>query len=340
MKILITGITGRVGANVARHFISKGHQVRGFVWPNDRATEKIGRLGAEIVEGDLKSLEDVRRAAAGQEAILHMGAAFQAGGPFTPEQYFDINVKGTFNILEASLELGDTLKHVICTSTDATMDKYPPEGLAEPIREDSLPLVTTAWYGYSKVLDEHLVNRYVRAHNLRATVFRFANVWGAGEILTWPQFFLKTFLKQFEGRTDAAGRETYAALQAVDDGQERLIVACDRNGRPWKKHNVEVRDLVRGFDAALGKPSTFGRVYQLAAPEPFTWDDAVPYLADKLGLPYSRVNLTGMNPTFYEYDLGAAKRDFGYDPQIGFRDTVDEAIRYRDGASDAVIPTR
>ena len=95
----------------------------------------------------------------GRDTIFHLGAAFQAGGPFTPEQYFDVNVKGLFNVLEAGLALGDDLRHLIFTSTDATMSKYPPESIGEPIREDSLPLSTTDWYGYSKVLGENLVDR-------------------------------------------------------------------------------------------------------------------------------------------------------------------------------------
>src|SRR5689334_16502503 len=125
MRILVTGITGRVGANVARHFLRQGHAVRGFVWPGDRQAEKLALLGAEILEGDLASSADVRRAVEDAEVILHLGAAFQAGGPFSPEQYFDTNVKGTFNVLEAALGLGDRLRHLVVTSTDATMDKYP-----------------------------------------------------------------------------------------------------------------------------------------------------------------------------------------------------------------------
>ncbi len=337
MKILVTGITGRVGANVANRFIENGHDVRGFVWPGDRMAENMNRIGAEIVEGDLRSHEDVMRAAAGQEMIFHLGAAFQAGGPFTPEQYFDINIKGLFNVLEAGLSLGDDLQHLIFTSTDGTMSKYPPEGIEEPIREDSLPLSTTDWYGYSKVVGEHLVDRYFRQHQLKATVVRFANVWGAGEILNWPQFYLKTFLRNFEGRTDDVGRATYEALKAEDTGEEKLIIACDANGRPWKKHNVEVRDLVHGFEAAAGNANTFGKVYQLAAPGPFRWDEAIPHLANALNLPYCRVNLAGANPTYYEYDLSAARTDFGYNPRVGFEQAVAEEIAFRDGKSDAVI---
>lgn len=342
MNILITGITGRVGANVAQQFLSNGHQVRGFVWPGDRQQEKLKLLGAEIVEGDLKSNDEVKKAAQDMEVILHLGAAFQAGGPFTPEQYFDTNVKGLFNVLEAGLGLGDGLKHLVFSSTDATMFKYPPDGIPEPIREDSLPLVSTDWYGYTKVLGEHLVDRYVRHEDMPATVVRFANVWGAGEVLDFRQFHLQTFLDQFKNRTDDAGRKTYETLKDESDkvnGGPCLIVACDVNGRPWKKHNVEVRDIVHAFDRLVGNENTFGNTYQLGSREPFTWDEIIPYISEKTGIPHCRVNLA-TNPTFYEYDLSAAKSDFGYSPQNTVKQMVDEAIRYRAEGGGDIIPTK
>ncbi len=292
----------------------------------------------EIVEGDLSSSSDVNAAAEGQEVILHLGAAFQAGGPFTPEQYFDTNVKGTFNVLEAALGLGDQLRHVLLTSTDATMQKYPPEGITEPIREDSLPLASTDWYGYTKVLDEHLVDRYVRHENLRATVIRFSNVWGAGEVLDFRQFHLKTFIDQFASRTDAEGRNAHQEMTEAYKGDPHLIIACDRNGRPWKKQMIEVREIVHAYDMAVGNPNTYGKVYQLASKQPFTWDTIVPYMAERIGAPVTRVNLP-MNPTFYEYDLSAARNDFGYDPQMSVEEMVDEAVKFRETGSAEIIPT-
>ena len=342
MKILITGITGRVGANIAQSFLTRGHQVRGLVWPGDRQAAKMQSLGAEIVEGDLASFIDVKDALEGQEVVLHLGAAFQAGGPFTPEQYFDTNVKGTFNVLESALGLGGHLKHVIITSTDATMFKYPEGGIVDPIREDSLPLSTTDWYGYSKVLCEQLFARYWAHHGLCATTIRFANVWGAGEILNFHQFHLKTFLHQFKNRTDVAGKKTYEFLKEEDaksGGGRRLIVARDVNGRPWKKHQIEVRDIVHGYEKMVGNPNTFGKVYQLGSKEPFTWDVLIPYISEKTGIPYSTVDLP-MNPTFYEYDLSAAKNDFGYSPTLTLKNMVDEAIRYQTEGGGEIIPTK
>ncbi|MBM4436420.1 MAG: NAD(P)-dependent oxidoreductase [Actinobacteria bacterium] len=340
MRVLITGVTGRIGANVARRLAQSGHAVRGFVVPGDSQAGKLPPFGLELVEGTLASRTDVQAAVDGQEAILHLAAAFQAGGPFTPEQYFDLNVKGTFHILEAAQRLGAQLRHLIFASTDATMDKYPPDGLPDPITETSLPPVATDWYGYTKVLGEHLVNRYVRAEGLRATVVRFCMVWGAGEVLDWPQFRLAYFLDRFRKRADAAGRATHARLAALDDGRERLVIACDAHGRPWKKHCVEVRDLVDGLERALGNPATFGKLYQMAGPLPFTWDEAVPLIAHALRLPFSRVDLAGIAPTHYAFDLTAARRDFGYAPRVDIRAMVEEAVRYKTSQSDALIPTR
>ena len=337
MRILITGITGRVGANVAKRFVDMGHDVAGFVVPGDPQSEKIAQIGADIVEGDLASHADVNSAVDGAEAIFHLGAAFQAGGPFTPEQYFDINVKGTFNILEAALG-SDRIKHVIHTSTDATMEKYPSDGIEEPIREDSLPLAATGWYGYTKVLTEHLVNRYVRGEALPTTVFRFANAWGAGEALDFGQFHMRTFMDQLEGSKDPGGRAAYEKMSAAYDGDPHLIIAADRNGRPWKKHFVEVRDIIHAYEKALSNPATFGNTYQIASREPFVWDEMIPYIADKLGSPYTRVNLP-ITPTYYEYDLSASRRDFGYDPPLSLRDMIDEAVEHQKTGQGSIIPT-
>ena len=337
MRILITGITGRVGANVAKRFVDIGHDVAGFVVPGDPQSDKIAQIGADVLEGDLASHTDVKSAAEGAEAIFHLGAAFQAGGPFTPEQYFDINVKGTFNILEAALA-SDRIEHVIHTSTDGTMEKYPPEGIEEPIREDSLPLAATGWYGYTKVLTEHLVDRYVRAEALPATVFRFANAWGAGEALDFGQFHMRTFMDQLEGTVDPEGRAAYETMSAAYDGDPHLIIAADRNGRPWKKHFVEVRDIIHAYENALSNPATFGKTYQIASRDPFAWDEMIPYIADKLGSPYTRVNLP-ITPTYYEYDLSASRRDFGYDPPFSLRDMIDEAVEHRKTGKGSIIPT-
>lgn len=336
MNIMITGITGRVGANVARHFLHKGHAVRGLVWPEDRQSAKLRKIGAEVVEGDLARSADVAAAAKDQEIILHIGTAFQAGGPFTPEQYFDTNIRGTFNILEAASDQGNSLRHIIVSSTDATVHKYPKDGISDPLQIDTLPLSATSWYSYSKILTEHLLDRYVRHEDLPGTIFRYGFVFGAGEILTFPQFHLRTFIDQLKSNSDPEAIAVLAAMRADYTDDPHLIVACDHNGRPWKKHTIEVREIVHAYDRAVGNPNTFGKIYQLGSSQPFTWDTVIPYLAEQIGAPYSTLDLP-ITPTYYEHDLSSAGRDFGYDPPFNFQQMVDDAVSFtRDKISDII----
>lgn len=339
MRILLTGATGRIGANVGRRIIQNGHSLLGFTVPGDPQASKLADIGADVTEGNLESLDDVRRAMSGADAVLHLGAAFQAGGPFSPEQYMQINVQGTFNVFEAARERAGAIRHIVFSSTDATLDKYPPHGNPEVLSEQSLTQTQTDWYGFTKIIGERLADRYVRADGLPITVFRFPWVWGAGEFLDFPHFRMSHFLDSFRGRTDPTSRATLATLEVLDDGNDPLVIALDANGRTWKKHTLDVRDIVQAFERVLGVERTFGGVYQLGGPEPFTWREAVPVVAEALDRRVVEARMAGIPPTHYEFDLAAARRDFGFEPQHHWRHTLAEAVRYRDAGSDAIIPT-
>ena len=339
MRILMTGATGRIGANVGRRLIQNGHSLLGFIVPNDPQASKLAAMGADVVEGNLESLDEVRRAITGVDAVLHLGAAFQAGGPFTPQQYMQINVQGTFNVFEAAREQAGAIRHIVFSSTDATLDKYPPDGNPDVLNEQSLTQTQTDWYGFTKILGERLADRYVRAERLPITVFRFPWVWGAGEFLEFPHFRLAFFLESFRNRNDPTARETLATLEALDEGDNPFVIALDANGRTWKKHTLDVRDIVQAFARVLGVEQTFGGVYQLGGPEPFTWQEAVPVVAEAVGGRVVKARMAGMPPTFYEFDLAAARRDFGYRPEHHWRSTLAEALRYRSVGSGAIIPT-
>ncbi len=113
---------------------------------------------------------------------------------------------------------------------------------------------------------------------------------------------------------------------ALAENPKTLLVARDENGRAYKKHIAYADDIVAGFPAAMGKTEAVGGTFQLAAPEPFTWDVAVPYLAEKLGLPFIDVRLAEATPTFYEFDLSAGRNTLGYAPQYDIKRMIDAAL--------------
>lgn len=332
MRTLVTGITGRIGANLAAALVERGHQVRGLVWARDARVEKLEGLGVELVPGSLTEPADVDRAAAGMEAIYHLGGAFQGGGPFSTDEYFEINVRGTYLMLEAARRAREagTLRQFLFASTDAVYEKYVPGGMAEPIHVDRTPRRPRGWYALSKSLGEELCAGYVRSFKLPVTVLRFANVMGAGEIADFHQFYLSR-LKD--------SHPDLAPLWEKTGGEERLVVMRDGRGRPWLKHMADVRDIVGGCVAALDNPRAIGETFQLAGPAAFTWEEAVPYLSEQLRIPYVDARSGGL-VTHYEYDMSKVRDALAYEPQYGIRRMIDDAVAFKRGEHIGVLPTK
>ncbi|MBX3014611.1 MAG: NAD(P)-dependent oxidoreductase [Caldilineaceae bacterium] len=344
MHILITGISGRIGANLAKALLEAGHTVRGLIWEQDRRSEKLAGLPVELIEGTITNRAEVEQAVAGVDAICHLAAAFQGGGPFTNEQYFEINVRGTFNLLEAARQAAKPLQQFFYASTDAIYEKYLPGGLADPIREDTMKIAPGGQYALTKYLGEELALGYQRNYGLPVTVFRFALAVAGDEILNFPQFYLSHWLKTYEKLTSPEAVAVYQQLQALAPSdaaaaQRCLLLARDETGRSYKKHIADVRDIVQGFTDALGKPGAIGQVFQLAAPTPYTWEATIPYLAQKLGVDYVDVKLAGQVCTFYEFDMSKGQQRFGYQPRYDIFTMIEDALAFRQGQATGVIPT-
>ena len=90
MRVLVTGHRGNVGGPVARQLTSLGHDVTGF----------------DLADGDdLLDLAQVKAAAVGCSAVVHLGAvAHDSLG--SPEQIMAVNVLGTWHTLLAAEQAG------------------------------------------------------------------------------------------------------------------------------------------------------------------------------------------------------------------------------------------
>jgi UDP-glucose 4-epimerase len=229
-------------------------------------------------------------------------------------------------------------------STDAIYEKYIPGGIPDPIQEETMKIAPGGQYALTKYLGEELARGYHRNDGLPVTIFRFALAVAGDEILNFSQFYLSHWRKTYEkmeGATAAQVRAELARLTPSDASvaERCLLIARDENGRSYKKHIADVRDIVRGFTDALGKPGAVGGIFQLAAPTPYTWAETIPYLAAKLNVPYVDVRLAGQIPTYYEFDLRKGRERFGYQPTYDMVKMIDEAVAFRAGQSIGVIPT-
>jgi len=322
MNILITGITGRIGANLAVQLVQQGHKVRGLVWPRDPRVEKLQGLGLELINGSLTERADVDRVSEGMDAIYHLGAAFQGGGPFSEEEYFEINVRGTFNMLKAAR--AQKVSQFIFASSDALYEKYIPGGMTAPITEET-PRKARGSYALTKALGEEMCTGYWLGYRLPTTVLRFAMVRGADEILDFDQFYLSKM------------RNT-PGLEGLWEDEERLVLLKDEQGRFFKKHIADVRDIVHGCLCALGKERAFGEIYQLAGPKAFTWDEAVLRLSEILHIPFIEATSKG-TPTYYEFDTIKAETQIGFQPSYDIVRMIVDALSFQRGEDIGVLPT-
>jgi nucleoside-diphosphate-sugar epimerase len=181
----------------------------------------------------------------------------------------------------------------------------------------------------------------MRNVGLPITICRFALTVAGDEILDFRQFYLDHWRKAYANLTSPEAKAVAAELEETAQrvGEKALVLARDGNGRTYKKHIADVHDIVAGLLAVLGNDKALGETFQLAAPRSFTWEEAIPYLAERLKVPWVEVNLAGHAPTFYEFDLSKGRTLLDYMPHYDIFRMIDEGLALRAGASVGVVPT-
>jgi farnesol dehydrogenase len=124
VKVLLTGGTGFLGRNVARHVQAAGHALRLLA---RESSDLHGLEGIETARGDVTDADSLRRAAEGCGAILHMAAVVKM---WTPDRsVFDaVNVGGLRNVLTTAREAGARL---VYTSSFIAIGPAGPEPATE-----------------------------------------------------------------------------------------------------------------------------------------------------------------------------------------------------------------
>lgn len=353
MKILITGGTGRIGANLAKALLAKGHTIRAFVYPGDasRAHKLDGFTGVETVAGDLRNFEDVRQAVQGVDAIYHLAAAF--GGPFDNRDYLAINGMGTLNLLESVREECPNLQRFVYACTEAIYwrleyriphlrgkeSRYFVEPITETMvaRYHQMPYFLTKWIG------EELAMSYHYQYGVPTTSFRFATVIEPSEFLNadgLPAMFLYRPVYELYRDQSSADPEEQAMIEEITshwDGAEKFLLSRNPNGQPHHQQFCDVRDIVQGLVLGLERSEAVGQEFTLAGAATFDWGEIVPFLSQRYGIPYVEARIPP--PNHFAFDLTKIKSLLGYEPQHDFHSILETAEAIRRGESADIIPT-
>ena len=229
MKILVTGATGRIGANLVVRLLDAGHSIRSFVYPGDasRARKLDAYEGVETVYGDLRNPDDVGKAVAGVDAIYHLAAAFQ--GPFDNRQYLDINAMGTLNILESIREQCPNLHRFVYASTEGVYLDARVNGRYSPLPNTEDTRIKYPGMGYlmTKWLGEELAMVYHYQYGVPTCAMRFSTVIEPSEFLNeagLPPMFL--YSETYANYSDPASYYMQNMPDKDDPDVQAMIEAC------------------------------------------------------------------------------------------------------------------
>ncbi len=155
MKTLVTGATGFIGSTVVRELLKEGVDVRVTV-RRDSDTRNIDGLDVERVPGDTRDRESLKDALRGCDTLYHVAAYF-AHWSLDRDLFYEVNVRGTGNLMEEALAQG--LEKVVYTSTANTVGAHGAGNLTDEHGEFN-QWKTGDHYAISKYFAEIAVKRF------------------------------------------------------------------------------------------------------------------------------------------------------------------------------------
>lgn len=175
MTILITGGTGFIGSHLVSSLLEKGKKVRVLVRKTSR-TDWLKKQGVEICYGSLEDINSLTKATKDIEIVYHLAAML--GSPeVTYNQLYEVNVKGTENLVRACEK--NKVKRFILISSVAAM------GPAKHMADEKTKCNPRTDYDKTKYLSELAV----RKSNLDWAIIRPTMVYGPGEIKNKAKMF-------------------------------------------------------------------------------------------------------------------------------------------------------
>ncbi|WP_310620112.1 NAD-dependent epimerase/dehydratase family protein [Flexibacterium corallicola] len=173
-RILITGGCGFIGVNLISALVEANISEEIIVLDNEITGKSSSLRGVthQFIKGDIRDHHSVDDAMIGVDAVVHLAADTRVIDSIkNPTYNFEVNVKGTLNILEAMRKNG--VSQLINSSTGGAII-----GCVTPPVHEKMPVNPASAYGAAKAAAEAYCSAYSQSYGLAVTSLRFSNVYG------------------------------------------------------------------------------------------------------------------------------------------------------------------
>jgi dTDP-L-rhamnose 4-epimerase len=348
VRVLITGGAGFIGSHLADKLIDAGHSVRVL----DALIEQVHGEGparpaylnpdAELIVGDVRDPEAVRRALDDVDAVYHFAARVGVGqSMYEIAEYTSVNTLGTAVLLEALLER--PVKRLIVASSMSIYGegRYslptgklfdPPERSRDqlargrweltrtgaplapvPTPEDKTPTLASI-YALGKYDQERMCLMFGQAYNIPAVALRFFNVYGTRQALSNPY----------------TGVLAIFASRLLNDQPPLIFEDGDQ-----RRDFVSVHDVADACVLALESPKAVGRALNIGSGRSSSVIEIAEALARVVGKPGLKPQITGKyrvgDIRHCFADISLARECLGYRPGIALEEGLVELAAWLKG---------
>ena len=320
MKVLVTGATGFVGGAVARALVRSGAEVSVLIRP-DSDLQNLEGLAVKRMAGDLRDPSSLRKALAGSQQLYHVAAHYALWAKDS-SIFYDINVTGTRNLLEAARESG--IQRTVYCSTIGAIGLPLGGGLGTEETPVSLDQMA-GHYKRSKYLAEQEVLRLAKDGFPVVIVNPSAPV-GAGDVKPTPTG--QVIVDFMKGRMPAY-IETGLNLIDVDDVATGHLLAMQK-GRQGERYILGCKNLMLREVFEILSSLTGMRVPRIKVPRVMILPLAyINHWTANLTGQSPRIPLEGVKMAKYKmhYDCSKAIRELGI-PQTAPEVALEKAVRW------------
>ena len=307
-RAFITGASGRIGRYLVPILLENDYQVRALVHDKQLPPDWEGVV--EPVRVGLLDEQELTAAMEDVDVVCHLAALMP---PATDDEIFQVNIEGTYRLLQAAKHTNSRPRFVFATSDATYCTGWSQGAYVSPIDENTEqhPLLL---YGISKVIGERLCFHYEDVWKIPTVRLRLVWILEAPEVL---DLFVGAPYKEFLVPDD----------EGKWDDPQTVQLPLEEDGAPFFEHICDVRDAAQGVFLAMDRPEAAGQIFNIAGPAPYTYTEVAPWLAQKMGVEAIPGHCSRIHS--YEISIHKARSVLGYQPKYSVFDSLEDALAQR-----------